>query len=77
MHSLFKSQEENAQSQYIWKMALDLVGTGTATGGVDKAYETVKEKLQPYGTLSPPFVKAYVSDWRKPLQRFEIFARVR
>ena len=56
-HSLFKSQGENEPLQYIWMLGLDLVGVGTATGGVDKVYDMMKEKLESYGTLSAPFAQ--------------------
>jgi hypothetical protein len=56
-HSLLKGKEADGKTQYLWMMTLDLIGSGSATGGVDRVSVMMNEKLKPHATLSSPLLK--------------------
>ncbi len=53
-HTLFKS----AGGQYLWRLEIHFVSPRTLEPAVlDEVYQAEREKLQPYGTLAPPFAE--------------------
>lgn len=57
-HSLYQGVSIGGKPQLLWKLELALVGSGSVTSGVEKAYKNVGEALKESAVISESFIKS-------------------